>query len=191
MTLFEIFLIAISLSMDAFAVSMCKGLSVKELKIKHLLIAGIYFGVFQALMPCIGFAAGYKFENAISHFDYIISFVLLCVIGINMIKEALTEEESPCCDEFVPKIMVPLALATSIDALAVGVTFVGKTHFYGQMEENIFFVVTLIGLTTFILSMIGIKIGNVFGIKYKKKAEITGGLILICLGIKMFCQHFI
>lgn len=192
MDIFDLLIIGISLSMDAFAVSMCKGLSVQKANIKHYIITGLYFGGFQALMPLIGFMAGYKFEGIISSFDYIISFILLALIGGNMIKEALSHEEEECCNNsFGVKAMVPFALATSIDALAVGVTFVGKASFSGLWAQNIFFYIGVIGITTFILSAIGVKIGNIFGIKYKSKAELAGGIVLVAMGLKMFIQHFI
>lgn len=191
MTFTELFLIAVSLSMDAFAVATCKGLSVKKATVKHYLITGFYFGFFQALMPFLGFLAGCSFAKVISRFDYIVSFVLLGLIGINMIKEALGEYEDECNGDFGPKAMLPFALATSIDALAVGVTFAPCSGFTGNFTENIFFNILLIGVTTFILSAIGVKIGNIFGTKYKQKAEVTGGVVLILLGIKMFVEHFI
>lgn len=191
MTFTDLLLIAVSLSMDAFAVATCKGLSVKALKVKHYIITGLYFGLFQALMPFIGFLAGCSFSKVISKFDYIVSFVLLALIGINMIKEALSDDEEECNDDFGFKAMFPFALATSIDALAVGVTFAPCSSFVGKFTSNIFFDIVLIGVTTFILSAIGVKIGNIFGTKYKKKAEIAGGVVLILLGLKMFISHFI
>lgn len=191
MSFTDLILIAISLSMDAFAVATCKGLSQRNLGARHMIITGLYFGGFQALMPFLGFLAGYSFSNIISSFDYIISFVLLSIIGGNMIKEALSDEEDACKCGFSPSAMIPFALATSIDALAVGVTFAGKAGFGGVMTANIFFDVIVIGITTFILSAIGVKIGNIFGTKYKKKAELTGGLVLIALGIKFLVTHFI
>ena len=191
MTFIDLLLIAVSLSMDAFAVATCKGLSVKTLKFKHYIITGLYFGLFQALMPFIGFLAGCSFAKVISKFDYIVSFVLLALIGINMIREAISGDEDDCNDDFGPKAMLPFALATSIDALAVGVTFAPCSSFGGRFTANIFFDILLIGITTFILSAIGVKIGNIFGTKYKKKAEIAGGAVLILLGIKMFISHFI
>lgn len=191
MDIFDLLVIGISLSMDAFAVSMCKGLSVRKAQLKHYIITGLYFGGFQALMPLIGFLAGYKFEGIISSFDYIISFVLLALIGGNMIKEALSHEEECCNNSFSVKAMVPFALATSIDALAVGVTFVGKASFGGLFAQNIFFCIGIIGIITFVLSAIGVKIGNIFGIKYKSKAEFAGGVVLVAMGLKMFIQHFI
>jgi len=191
MTFTDLFLIAISLSMDAFAVSMCKGLSVGKTKFKHYVITGVYFGGFQALMPLLGFLAGYKFERIISGFDYIISFILLAIIGGNMIKESFDKEGDSCGISFGPRAMIPFALATSIDALAVGVTFVGKASFSGFGTANIFFDIAVIGITTFILSAVGVKIGNIFGMKYKNRAELAGGLILVFMGIKMFVSHFI
>ncbi len=191
MSFTDLILIAVSLSMDAFAVATCKGLSQRNLNARHLIITGLYFGGFQALMPFLGFLAGYSFSAIISSFDYIISFVLLAIIGGNMIKEAISEEEDTCKCGFGPSDMIPFALATSIDALAVGVTFAGKASFDGHMTSNIFFNISVIGIITFALSVIGVKVGNIFGTKYKKKAEITGGLVLIALGIKFFVTHFV
>lgn len=192
MTFTDLLLIAISLSMDAFAVAMCKGLSVCRAKLKHYIITAVYFGGFQAMMPFLGFLAGYSFERVITSFDYIVAFVLLALIGGNMIKEALGSEDTECNDNFGVKTMIPLALATSIDALAVGVTLAAKgSSLSGSYVSNIFFDVTVIGITTFIISAIGIKIGNVFGIKYKQKAELAGGIILIIMGLRMFIEHFI
>ncbi len=191
MSFIDLFLIAISLSMDAFAVATCKGLSVNKASLKHYVTTGLYFGVFQAIMPFIGFLAGCTFSGFISKFDYIVSFVLLALIGANMIKEALSGEEESCSCDFGPSSMLPLAIATSIDALAVGVTFSASSTFDGRYANNIIFDVVLIGVTTFVLSAIGVKIGNIFGTKYKKKAEIAGGLVLIALGLKMFITHFI
>lgn len=192
MTVIELFLIAIALSMDAFAVSVCKGLSASDLKPRHGVTAGLYFGGFQALMPFLGYIAGYKFQNAISRLDYIIAFVLLAVIGANMIKEALGGDSDETDSSFSPSAMFPLAVATSIDALAVGITFAALgCSFTGIMTENIFFCIAVIGLTTFFISITGIKIGNIFGTKYKKKAEFVGGIILILIGLKIFISHFI
>lgn len=190
MTFSDLILIAVSLSMDAFAVATCKGLSVKKATFKHYIITGLYFGFFQALMPFIGYLAGCGFSTVISKFDYIVSFVLLALIGINMIKEAFGDDDE-CNDDFGLRAMLPFALATSIDALAVGVTFAPCSNISGSYTSNIFFDVLLIGVTTFILSAIGVKIGNIFGTKYKKKAEIAGGVVLVLLGMKMFVSHFI
>ena len=183
MSTLELFIIAVGLSMDAFAVAVCKGLSVKELKLKHMLIVGLYFGAFQGLMPLGGYFLGKQFETYITKFDHWIAFVLLAIIGGNMIREAVGGEAEECCDSFCVKAMVPMAVATSIDALAVGVTF-------GFMPDvNIWFAVAFIGIITFTLSAIGVKIGNVFGAKFKAKAEFVGGVILILMGIKILLEH--
>lgn len=183
MGFFELFLIAVGLSMDAFAVAICKGLSVRKLKFSHMLITGAYFGVFQAIMPLIGYYLGQTFESYITSFDHWIAFVLLSLIGANMIRESFSKEEEEQNASFSFKTMLPLAVATSIDALAVGVTF-------GLMQGvNIFSAVGLIGVTTLVLSFVGVKIGNVFGSKYKSKAELVGGIILILMGIKILLEH--
>lgn len=179
----ELFLIAVGLSMDAFAVAICKGLSVRKLKLSHMLITGAYFGFFQAVMPIIGYYLGQTFESYITSFDHWIAFVLLSLIGANMIRESFSKEEEEQNASFSFKTMLPLAVATSIDALAVGVTF-------GLMQGvNIFSAVGLIGVTTFVFSFVGVKIGNVFGSKYKSKAELAGGIILILMGIKILLEH--
>lgn len=177
----EIFFIGIGLSMDAFAVSICKGLSTKTLKLKHALICGGYFGFFQGFMPFLGFILGVQFKDKIESIDHWIAFILLVLIGFNMIKEAFEDEEN-CNIEFSFKVMLPLAIATSIDALAIGVTF-------AFLNVDIFSAIIIIALTTFVISMIGVKIGHVFGTKYKSKAEIVGGIILICMGIKILLEH--
>lgn len=183
MGFWELFLIAVGLSMDAFAVAICKGLSVRKLKFSHMLITGAYFGVFQAVMPLIGYYLGQTFESYITSFDHWIAFVLLSLIGANMIRESFSKEEEEQNASFSFKTMLPLAVATSIDALAVGVTF-------GLMQGvNIFSAVGLIGVTTLVLSFVGVKIGNVFGSKYKSKAELVGGIILILMGIKILLEH--
>ncbi|MCQ2514187.1 MAG: manganese efflux pump MntP family protein [Ruminococcus sp.] len=181
MSLLELFIIAVGLSMDAFAVSICKGLSVQKLKIKHALIAGLYFGGFQLGMPVIGYLLGIQFEQLITSVDHWIAFVLLGLIGGNMIKESFGKPEE-LNDKFNVKTMIPLAIATSIDALAVGVTF-------ACLNVKIIPAVSLIGATTFILSAIGIKIGNVFGAKFKSKAEFIGGAVLILMGLKILLEH--
>ncbi len=181
----ELFMIGVGLSMDAFAVSICKGLSVPKLKLKHALICGLYFGVFQALMPTIGYLLGIQFQSLITSIDHWIAFILLGFIGLNMIKESREKDEEieEANDEsFGFKNMVVLAVATSIDALAVGVTF-------AFLNVNIVPAVTLIGLTTFTLSAIGVKIGNIFGLKYKSKAEMFGGIVLIAMGVKILIEH--
>ncbi len=181
MSLLELFIIAVGLSMDAFAVAICKGLSVQQLKPRHALITGLYFGGFQALMPLIGYLLGVRFESFITSFDHWIAFVLLALIGLNMIKES--REESECLnDAFDFKTMLPLALATSIDALAVGVTF-------AFLQVNIAPAVSFIGVITFVLSALGVKMGHVFGSKYKSRAELAGGVILILMGIKILIEH--
>ncbi len=180
MGLFELFLTAVALSMDAFAVSVCKGLSVRKLKPQHALCVGLYFGGFQALMPLIGYFLGLQFERFIVSVDHWIAFVLLGLIGFNMIKEANECEEFD--DSFSFKTMLTLAVATSIDALAVGITF-------AVIKAEIIPAVTLIGIITFSLSIVGIKIGNIFGAKFKSKAEIAGGVLLILMGLKILIEH--
>ncbi len=182
MSYLELFAIAVGLSMDAFAVSICKGLSVRRLRPRHNLICGLYFGGFQALMPVIGWLLGRQFESLIKSVDHWIAFALLVLIGANMIREAVKNEEENLNDSFSPKTMLPLAVATSIDALAVGVTF-------AFLDVEIVPAVSMIGATTFILSAIGVKIGNVFGAKYKSKAELVGGIVLIAMGIKILIEH--
>ena len=181
MGLLELFLIAVGLSMDAFAVSVCKGLSVRTLKAKHAVICGLYFGGFQLLMPLIGFALGVRFQSLITSIDHWIAFVLLCFIGANMIRESRREAEPENAD-FRFMTMLPLAVATSIDALAVGVTF-------AFLQVDIVPAVSFIGATTFVLSCIGVKIGHVFGTKYKSRAELFGGIVLILMGLKILLEH--
>ncbi len=182
MTYIELFVIAVGLSMDAFAVSICKGLSVRKLKPRHAVICGAYFGGFQALMPVIGWLLGRQFEVLIKSIDHWIAFALLVLIGANMIREAVKNEEENLNDSFTPRTMLPLAVATSIDALAVGVTF-------AFLDVEIVPAVSMIGVTTFVLSAIGVKIGNVFGAKYKSKAELVGGIVLVAMGIKILIEH--
>lgn len=182
MSKLELLAIAIGLSMDAFAVSVCKGLSTKKMNWKNALICGIYFGGFQALMPLLGYLLGTGFESAVVSIDHWIAFVLLGLIGLNMIKEALSKEEEEVCSDFGIKTMVPLAIATSIDALAVGVTF-------AFLKVNIVYAVVFIGVVTFCLSIVGVKVGNVFGTKYKSKAEFVGGIVLVFMGVKILLEH--
>ena len=182
MGLLELFVIAVGLSMDAFAVSICKGLSVRELKPKHALTVGVYFGGFQMLMPLIGFALGVRFQSFITSIDHWIAFVLLAFIGFNMIREARSDEENESNDRFDFKTMLPLAVATSIDALAVGVTF-------AFLRVNIVPAVSFIGCITFLLSAIGLKAGNIIGAKNRSRAEFAGGLVLILMGIKILLEH--
>lgn len=181
MSLVELFLIGISLSMDAFAVSICKGLSVGEIKPKHMLLAGAWFGGFQALMPLIGFFLGSTFEQYVTNYDHWVAFALLAVIGGSMIKES-RDKDSDQNSSFAFMTMLVLAVATSIDALAVGITF-------AFLKVNIIVAVSIIGITTFACSAAGIKIGSVFGIKYKSKAELFGGIVLIALGTKILIEH--
>lgn len=182
MGLWELFVIAVGLSMDAFAVSICKGLSVRRLELKHLLITGLYFGGFQALMPALGYILGKQFQSLITSADHWIAFILLGLIGFNMIREARNGDEENLNDSFGLKTMLPLAVATSIDALAVGITF-------AFLKVEIVPAVSFIGVTTFVLSAVGVKIGNVFGMRYKAKAEFFGGVVLILMGLKILLEH--
>lgn len=181
MSLWELFIIAVGLSMDAFAVSVCKGLSVPALRPVHSLTCGLYFGAFQALMPLLGWLLGVQFQSMITSIDHWIAFVLLSIIGANMVRESRGEEEH-VDDSFTPGAMLPLAVATSIDALAVGVTF-------AFLQVSILPAVTFIGLTTFLLSSIGVWVGALFGSKFQSKAELAGGLILILMGLKILLEH--
>jgi putative Mn2+ efflux pump MntP len=183
MGIIEILLLGISLAMDAFAVSICKGLSMKKVDWKKAIIIGLYFGVFQALMPVIGYFLGSAFQGIVTNIDHWVAFILLSVIGGNMIREALSEDESNNCNDNVDfKTMFILAVATSIDALAVGITF-------AFLNVNVPLAVSIIGIVTFIISLIGVNIGNKFGSKYENKAEIVGGMVLILLGIKILLEH--
>lgn len=176
----ELFILAAGLSMDAFAVSVCKGLSLGRIQKKHMCIAGLWFGGFQALMPLIGYFLGSFFAGLITQYDHWIAFALLSVIGVNMIKEAFEKEEKMDGD-MSPKVMLLLAVATSIDALAVGVTF-------AFMRVAIVPAVSFIGGITFLFSAAGIKIGSIFGARYKARAEICGGAILILIGVKILLE---
>ena len=183
MGLVEIILIAVSLAMDAFAVSICKGLSMKKMDWKKAIIIALYFGIFQGGMPLIGYLLGVGFEESIKFIDHWIAFGLLAFIGGNMIKEALSKKEDDEVDDKVDfKTMIVLAIATSIDALAVGVTF-------AFLNVNIVLAVSLIAAITFVISCIGVKLGNVFGDKYEKKAELAGGIVLILIGLKILLEH--
>lgn len=177
----ELFLIAIGLSADAFAVAICKGLSTNKIKVSNMLAVGLYFGGFQALMPLLGFWLGSNFQSLIESIDHWIAFILLGVIGFNMIRESREQAEEVDAS-FSFKAMLPLAVATSIDALAVGITF-------SFLKVSIIPAVSLIGITTFILSVIGLVMGNRFGCKYKSKAELMGGIILILIGTKILLEH--
>ena len=181
MSFWELFLIGVGLSMDAFAVSVCKGLSVKKLGVRHALLAGLYFGGFQFLMPVLGYLLGYRFETLIQSIDHWIAFALLVLIGGNMIKESFSDADEQN-DDFGFRAMVLLAIATSIDALAVGITF-------AFLEVDILPAAGLIGVTTFLLSALGIWIGHVFGLRYKAWAERVGGAILILIGLRILLEH--
>ena len=185
MNIIEIVLLAVSLSMDAFAVALCNGLAMQKLKIKSCLIVGAWFGAFQALMPLLGFLLGSTFADKITSIDHWIAFVLLALIGGNMIKEAFDKKEEKADDSLDVKNMLVMAIATSIDALAVGVSF-AFTEFNPSWYVYIAF--ALIGIITFTISAVGVKIGNIFGTRYKSKAEFAGGVILICLGLKILLE---
>lgn len=204
MSVIELFLIAVGLSMDAFAVAVCHGLSMKKADYRKALAVGLYFGIFQAAMPLIGYLVGAQFSNLIVDFDHWIAFVLLGIIGGKMIigsftKEGCTDRECPletCTDRecpggkrpdteeasLKPARMIPLALATSIDALAVGISF-------AFLQVRIFSAISVIGITTFALSVLGVKIGNVFGTRFKSGAELAGGVILVLMGLKILLEH--
>lgn len=188
MSLFELFVLAVGLSMDAFAVSVCKGLSMRKITLKNAGIVGLYFGGFQAGMPLIGYFLGLQFKNYIMSVDHWIAFILLGFLGIKMIQEAMSkddDEDNKIEDEnemLSFKNMSILAVATSIDALAVGITL-------AFLQVDIVPAVSFIGIITFVLSMVGVKIGNVFGVKYKSKAELVGGIILIFMGVKILLEH--
>lgn len=183
MGIVELLLLAVGLSMDAFAVSVCKGLSMKKATLKAQAICGVWFGGFQALMPLIGFFLGTLFADAIEAIDHWIAFGLLAIIGINMLKEAFSKEESEDNGDLSVKTMFVMAVATSIDALAVGISLAMAG------DVNIFMAVTLIGVTTFLLSALGVRLGNVFGNRYEQRAQIAGGVILILLGLKILLEH--
>ena len=192
MDIISLLAISVALSMDAFSVSICKGLATKKFSLKTALLCGLWFGGFQALMPIIGYYLGVQFEHLITSFDHWIAFGLLLVIGVNMIREALSEEDSTddgqqatgqcSCSNTGFKTMLMMAIATSIDALAVGVSF-------AFLSVDLWKSVAVIGITTFLFSFAGVRIGNIFGSRYSKAAEITGGVILILLGCKILVEH--
>ncbi|MDF2872109.1 MAG: hypothetical protein K0R05_3684 [Anaerocolumna sp.] len=188
MNLLELLILAIGLAMDAFAVAVCKGLSIKKITAKHPIIVGLYFGIFQAGMPMIGYFLGKQFSNKINAIDHWVAFILLGIIGINMMKGSLKEEEEEGCDcnesdnTLAVKGMLILAVATSIDALAVGITF-------AFLKVNIFVATSFIGVITFLIAVAGVIIGNIFGGKLRSKAEMAGGAILVCLGVKILLEH--
>ncbi len=182
MSLWELFVIAVGLSMDAFAVAVCKGLSVGEVRKKHVVITGLYFGGFQAFMPLLGYLLGVGFQSMIQSVDHWIAFVLLSIIGGNMIRESREASCDVMDASFSPKAMLPLAVATSIDALAVGVTF-------AFLQVQIVPAISFIGCITFTLSIVGMKLGNVFGARYKSVAELIGGIVLVLMGLKILLEH--
>ena len=188
MSLLELLIIAIGLSMDAFAVSIGKGLSVTKIKLSHALKVGLWFGGFQALMPLIGYLLGSTFADIVTAYDHWVAFGLLALIGGNMIKEAVEKDDDDCDCKKKPKnnfglvTMFTLAIATSIDALAIGVTF-------AFFKVAIIPAIITIGITTFLFSIAGLKIGHIFGCKYKSHAELFGGVILILIGLKILIEH--
>lgn len=182
MDLLSLFLIAVGLSMDAFAVSVCKGLATPKYKLKYSMICGAWFGGFQALMPAVGYLLGVNFKKYITAIDHWIAFVLLALIGFNMIRETLKNDDEGADPSFTAKSMSLLAVATSIDALAIGITF-------AFLDVNIVAAVLFIGVCTFVISAAGVKIGSAFGTRFKSKAEIAGGAILIILGLRILVEH--
>ena len=183
MDIISLLLLAVGLSMDAFAVSVCKGLALKKVSLRHMCIVGAWFGGFQALMPSLGYLLGSRFEQYITAIDHWIAFVLLVLIGANMLREALSKEEAEEANASLAfKTMLLMAVATSIDALAVGITF-------AFLSVHIVPAALTIGATTFLLSAAGVKVGSVFGLRYKKRAEIAGGVILCLLGVKILLEH--
>lgn len=176
-----IFIIAVGLSMDAFAVSVCKGLAMKKMSWRNAAIVGLWFGGFQALMPVLGYLLGIRFRDKITAVDHWIAFVLLGAIGINMLREAFSREEERDSGELDVKTMFLMAAATSIDALAVGITF-------AFLDMNIWLAASLIGAVTFLFSALGVKLGNIFGVRYKVRAELAGGVILVLLGLKILLE---
>lgn len=182
MNFIEILLIGIGLAMDAFAISIGKGLSMKKMNWKKAIIVGVYFGIFQGLMPIIGYYLGYSFENLVSQIDHWIAFFLLGAIGSNMIREAFKNDEEDRNDSVAFRVMIVLAIATSIDALTIGITF-------AFLNVDIFTSALIIGITTLLISIFGVQIGNKFGKKYENKSEVIGGLILIVMGLKILFEH--
>lgn len=181
MSIWELLLLAVGLSMDAFAASVCKGLSVQRIRIQYCLLTGLYFGVAQAVMPMLGYFLGVQFQNAIQQIDHWIAFVLLAFIGGNMIAESRKEGEEGN-ESFGWRVMLPLAIATSIDALAVGVTF-------AFLGVDFLSAALLIGLVTFTLSAVGVGLGRTFGQRYRSRAELLGGLVLVLIGVKILVEH--
>lgn len=187
MNFLTLLLIAVGLSMDAFSVAICKGLALPRTTPKHCALVGVWFGGFQALMPIVGYFVGVNFSDAIRSVDHWVAFALLALIGVNMLREALGKEEEGECVEctdnpLAARKMLPMAVATSIDALAVGVSF-------AFLGVDIWGAAATIGVTTFLFSAVGVKIGNIFGARYKSKAEVAGGIILILIGLKILLEH--
>ena len=183
MGFWELLMLAVGVSMDAFAIAICKGLSMKKAGLKEGAICGTWFGGFQALMPLIGFFLGLLFAEAIEAFDHWVAFGLLGIIGINMLKEAFDKEEEGCCGcDLSVRTMLVMAIATSIDALAIGVSL-------AFLKVNIWEAVALIGVMTFCFSAVGVVIGKQFGARYKSKAEFVGGFILVAMGVKILLEH--
>lgn len=187
MSIWELIITAIALSMDAFAVAVCKGLSLDKVRPKHMAITGAWFGGFQGLMPLIGFLLGSLFAKQIEAFDHWIAFALLALIGANMIKEACEGDSCPADTSFGFKTMLTMAIATSIDALAVGVSFAMVAN--ADPNFSITAAVVSIGVITFVLSAVGVKVGSIFGAKYKSKAELVGGIVLCLMGLKILLEH--
>ncbi|MGI5969084.1 MAG: manganese efflux pump MntP family protein [Lachnospiraceae bacterium] len=194
MSLLELVILSIGLAMDAFAVSICKGLAMKSINMRKASVCGVWFGTFQAVMPIIGYFAGVRFASYIVEFDHWIAFVLLLAIGGNMIREALFSDENEADDSLGFKTMLMMAIATSIDALAVGITFVCvPVNIISGISVyiNTLIAAAIIGIITFIISSAGVWAGSIFGLKYKSKAEIAGGLVLIILGFKILIEHLV
>ncbi len=184
MEFIAVLLIAIGLAMDAFAVALCKGLAMNGISVKNMLIVGLWFGFFQAIMPVIGYFIGASFYSYIENIDHWIAFILLALLGVNMIREALSGDEEAIDDDLGTKTMLLLAIATSIDALAVGISL-------AMTGDNIVFSATAIGVVTFLISAIGVWIGGKFGDRFGSKAELLGGIILIAMGLRILLEHTI
>lgn len=182
MGIIEVFLVGLGLAMDTTAVSICKGLAMKKIDWKKAIIIALYFGIFQAIMPLMGYLLGETFQEIFSSVDHWVAFILLAIIGANMIKESFENESEKINDRVDFKTMIVLALATSIDALAIGITF-------SILKIDLVLAILILGLVAFILSLVGVKIGNKFGSKFQNKAEITGGIILILIGMKILLEH--
>ena len=182
MSLPELFILAVGLSMDAFAVSVCKGLATEKLAPRHMILAGLWFGGFQALMPLLGYFLGVSFADMVAEVDHWIAFVLLLIIGGNMIKESFENDSCDISAGFSAKSMFPLAIATSIDALAIGVSL-------AFLRVNIWSAILVIGLTTALFAACGVYIGKFFGCRFRSKAEFAGGIVLCCIGLKILLEH--